>query len=134
MCKLLDLIKDLGIELRIVKRADKNIATTNIYPEEGKEEEEFLKLSSALESALEGWYKRHGEMLTCRLESGEIRDLGDSQAELLNGRYFELYCYECSEVAFVRLWLEAGTFYKKTWISLDIDVVENSLWFSDDLD
>ena len=134
MCKLIDLIKGLGIELRIVKGADKRIATTNIYPEKGTEEEEFLKLSSALESTLEGWYKGHGEMLTCSMEKGRISDLGDLQADIMNGRYFELYCYDCSEVAFIRLWLESGTYYKKTWISLDIDVVEDSLWFSEELD
>ncbi len=73
----------------------------------------------------------NGEYQSVEIKHGKNVDLGIKQAEILDGRFFEVYCYRCSSATFVRIWLEKGLYIKKKWISIDVDENLKTLWFKE---
>jgi hypothetical protein len=73
----------------------------------------------------------NGEFQRVKIKDGENVDLGIKQAEILEGRFFEVYCYKCLSAAFIRVWLEKGLYIKKKWISVDVDENLKTLWFKE---
>lgn len=73
----------------------------------------------------------NGEYQSVEIKYGENVDLGIKQAEILDGRFFEVYCYDCLSIAFVRVWMEKGLYIKKKWISVDVDENLKTLWFKE---
>jgi len=73
----------------------------------------------------------NGEYQSAEIKEGENVDLGIKQAEILDGRFFEVYCYKCLSIAFVRIWLEKGLYIKKKWVSIDVDEILETLWFKE---
>ena len=71
----------------------------------------------------------NGEYQSVEIKHGKNVDLGIKQAEIVNGKFFEVYCYKCLSTAFVRIWLEKGLYIKKKWISVDVDENLKTLWF-----
>ncbi len=70
-----------------------------------------------------------GEIIEARVEKGEIRDMGVREFRILQGYFFEVYCFKCFRSSFIRLFLESDE--RKTWISLDIDEWNPSPWFEE---
>jgi len=73
----------------------------------------------------------NGEYQSVEIKEGENVDLGIKQAEILDGRFFEVYCYKCLSIGFIRIWLEKGLYIKKKWISVDVDENLKTLWFKE---
>jgi hypothetical protein len=65
------------------------------------------------------------------LERGENIDLGLKQAEILKGLIYEIYCYSCNSVIFLRILTEKALFIDKRWISVDCDELRETLWFKE---
>ncbi len=72
---------------------------------------------------------KNGEIQTIDIQAGRNIDLGIEQTKILNGKFFEFYCYTCFSIAFIRILLEEGIYYKQRWISIDIDEILNTPWF-----
>ncbi|MBU4190320.1 MAG: hypothetical protein KJ886_04935, partial [Candidatus Thermoplasmatota archaeon] len=60
----------------------------------------------------------NGEYQSVEIKHGKNVDLGIKQAELLDGRFFEVYCYKCLSAAFVRIWLEKGLYAEINILSM----------------
>lgn len=119
-------------KVKIIQDDDYTIGSTNIYPHEGAVQQVFDELAACIEEKTGDMLKDRGEIQTVTISDGRNIDMGQEQAHLLDGRYFEAYCYECRSITFIRLWLEKTTYDDKApWISIDIDEIENSLWFKD---
>jgi len=73
----------------------------------------------------------NGEYQSVEIKHGKNVDLGIKQAEILEGRFFEVYCYKCLSIGFIRVWLEKGLYIKKSWISVDVDEILETLWFKE---
>ena len=76
--------------------------------------------------------KINGENIIVRGENGSIFDMKEKEAEIKKAFYVECYCYDCLSAYFIRVWHEKALFMEKEWISVDIDEIKQSLWFSDE--
>ncbi|MDY6864375.1 MAG: hypothetical protein SVY15_00180 [Halobacteriota archaeon] len=143
MCDLTECIMDIVKEFegdsrlkeeftqKIEKSSKYTIGTTNLYPGEGEEVGLFNDLVSRLEDYLKDRLNESGEVQILEISSGENIDIGIKQAEVLCGRLFEIYCYKCFSITFLRVWLEEGIFIKKRWISVDVDELTGTPWFNE---
>lgn len=113
------------------------VAWANLYPKPGLEEELYRDVAAAVEASLRESVLDCGELQT--LEGrGENIDLGLKQALLGPGKWFEVYCFNCYSVTFVRVHLEEGLTMDKRgqkWMSVDVDESgtrsSRSLWFEE---
>jgi|GEM_PF-4984013 len=126
---------DLRLKEAFNKRIEKcpgyTIGTTNLYPLEGQEVDLFNDLVFRLEEYLKDHLRESGEVQILKISSGENIDIGIKQADVIGGRVFEMYCYKCFSITFLRVWLEEGIFIKKRWISVDVDELTDTPWFKD---
>ncbi len=117
----------------IKRRESVAVAWANLYPKKGLAEELYKDVAKAVEQGVRKLVLDCGEVQT--LEGhGENVDLGLKQTLLLQGRYFEVYCFNCYSVTFVRVHLEEGLTKDKRgqqWVSVDVDEVAKSPWFED---
>jgi hypothetical protein len=74
-----------------------------------------------------------GEVITYNGTGGKIIDQGNFSFEVLRSKIWECYFYEPETFFYVRLLWEQDNQQKttKNWLSLDIDLVDNSAWFSE---
>lgn len=72
---------------------------------------------------------RNGEYQRMEISGGENVDSGIKQAEILRGVCYEIYCFSCLSMCYLRVLWERGLFYKREWISVDSDEILNSPWF-----
>ena len=107
------------------------IGTTNIFPKIKYRNEIFFEIVKLIETELTDTKKFYGEIQKIEIKKGENIDIGIKQVEIINGRYYELYCYKCYSLIFLRLWLEKGLAVSKNkiWISIDIDEILDTPWF-----
>lgn len=122
---------DCGFNIKIEKNPAYIIGTTNIYPKKDHINSFFGDISEFIEEKLKERLKEDGEVQISKILSGKNIDLGIKQANILDGRYFEIYCYKCFSIVFLRIWLEEGIYVKKKWISVDMDELLKTPWFSD---
>lgn len=117
-------------KFRVMLKRAKNytIGTVNIEPKARFVNVLFKELVELAEQKLQGL---KGEIQKFGIRKGENFDLGVKQAEILKGKFFEIYCYDCSSVTFLRLWLESALFLDKKWLSVDCDEIKNTLWFKE---
>lgn len=121
--------KRLKEKFNVTIKKDKKqiIGSTNIEVKNDIERF-FNDVCCAVENVVK---KVDGEYLSVEIKHGKNVDLGIRQAEILDGRFFEVYCYKCLSSAFVRIWLEKGLYIKKKWISIDVDEILETLWFKE---
>jgi hypothetical protein len=108
------------------------IGSTNIDIQEGLNKF-FAELTDFISSAITNNVPK-GEIQSADIKHGRNVDMGIDQAEIINGRFFEIYCYNCFSITFVRVWLEKALFIEKKWISIDIDEIQHTPWFKGDDD
>lgn len=121
---------DEKFDIKIEKNQKYTIGTTNIYPRKNCIKVFFEDIANFVEENLKEHLKEKGEIQITRISSGKNIDLGIKQANILDGRYFEIYCYKCFSIVFLRMWVEEGLYVKKSWISIDIDELLDTPWFS----
>ncbi|MHA2306159.1 MAG: hypothetical protein ACXACU_12290, partial [Candidatus Hodarchaeales archaeon] len=66
------------------------------------------------------------------IDTGGITDSGTQEFQIIRGKSWEVYLYDPETFIYIRLLNEsriADPFDK--WLSIDIDIVENSAWFAD---
>jgi hypothetical protein len=111
-------LSPLGLQFRYEKEGKEGITTTN-------GQAEFETVRGEIKKVLS---KKRGELIEME-GKGSITDLGQPTAEISDGYYAEFYCYDCLSASFIRIWSERALFMEKKWISVDIDEINDSLWF-----
>lgn len=112
-----------------MRRKQNTTVTWNIYPRDGTQLDRlFQVLSNTIDENLE---ELHGEMIRNKLTNGRILDMGVQEFEIIKGISWEIYLYKPETFIYIRLLNEVSTTtLSKNWISIDIDIVEESAWFS----
>ena len=123
---------DEAFKIKIEEVSKYITGTTNIYPKKDNIDNFFVDISNFIEEKLKEHLKKDGEIQITKISSGQNIDLGIKQANIIDGRYFEMYCYKCFSIVFLRIWLEEGIYVKKKWISIDVDELLETPWFKED--
>ena len=116
--------------VKITRRKQNTTVTWNIYPNDGTQLERlFQVLSNTIDENLE---ELQGEIIRNKLTNGRILDMGVQEFEIIRGISWEIYLYKPETFIYIRLLNEVSTTtLSKNWISIDIDIVEESAWFSE---
>lgn len=117
------------LEVKIRDKNNYTIGTANIY---FKDQALFQELAGYAEQFLIDFARPNGEIQIAEVRAGKNIDLGIEQVRILDGKSFEVYCYECLSISFIRIILEEGLYYKQRWASIDIDELINTPWFAED--
>ncbi|MBI4362323.1 MAG: hypothetical protein HY558_04035 [Euryarchaeota archaeon] len=110
------------------------VAGVNLYPKRGQAQEVFEDVSAHLEERMRQRVLDCGEIQVLEGAHGENVDIGVRQAQILQGKYMEIYCFNCFSVVFLRILLEEGltkTTQGKQWVSVDVDEIRDSPWFKE---
>jgi hypothetical protein len=77
----------------------------------------------------------HGELIRNTIRTGEIWDSGKTYFGIKGGSHFEVYCFACKSLTFVRIQHEKMLYApEKEWLSIDVDENQDTLWLSEHLD
>lgn len=120
--------KTLPVKIR--NRKQNSVLTWNIFPSELIELEEFYQ---TLEDLIFHQIKNvKGEIVESTLVRGKVIDAGIQEFEINAGKTWDIYLYEPEIFIYLRLLHESRlTQDQEGWISIDIDLVTESAWFSD---
>ncbi|MBS7250395.1 MAG: hypothetical protein KIH08_07370 [Candidatus Freyarchaeota archaeon] len=118
------------------KRKEKENAiiwTTNIYLKDKSQLSEFVSyIADVVESILERHLASDGEIIRLSVGSGTVSDRGEIWFGIVGGVVFEVYCFTCRSISFVRILHEKQLYGEKNeWVSLDIDEYLDSQWFEE---
>lgn len=73
----------------------------------------------------------NGEIIEFNLSNGTIRDSGVQEFQILTGKTWEVYLYKPETFIYLRLLYESRTDDPDNkWISIDVDIVLDSAWFT----
>lgn len=75
---------------------------------------------------------KNGEIQKMEICRGENIDSGVRQTEILRGVCYEIYCFDCFSMCYLRVLWERGLVYRREWISVDADEILKSPWFSEE--
>ncbi len=117
------------LPVRINKRKQNITITWNIYPVDRIRLEDLSKiLTKTVEENLKDI---NGEIIHCTLTDGMIRDRGVQEFQIHSGKTWEIYLYDPEIYVDVRLLCESRiTQPHDKWLSIDIDIVMESAWFT----
>ncbi len=131
----------LGEDSRVAKRfrftrkerENAVIVTTNIYLRKKSQFPEFVSyLTGIVKSIIENHIGLNGEIIRLDVRGGVISDRGEIWFEVIGGVVFEVYCFTCRSISFVRILHEKQLYGEKNeWISLDVDEYRDSQWFEE---
>lgn len=128
-----DLRLSRPVKFKRKEKGNVNIATTNIYLKEKSLLGDFVSyISNSVESIIEKHLALNGEIIKLNIESGTVSDRGEVWFEIVDGVVFEVYCFTCKAISFVRVLHEKQLYGEKNeWISLDMDEYLDSQWFEE---
>jgi hypothetical protein len=128
-----DLRLSEGLKFKRKEKWNMVIVTTNIYLKEKSQLHEFLShISSVLESIIKKHLELNGEIIKLGISGGTVDDRGEIWFEVVEGVIFEVYCFTCKSISFVRVLHEKQLYgEKKEWISIDVDEYLDSQWFEE---
>jgi len=117
------------LPVRINQHKQNIIVTWNIYPGDRIQLPDLFQI---LTKTIGGSLKDiNGEIIYCSLTNGEISDRGVQEFQIHMGRTWEIYLYDPEIYIDVRLLYESRVSQSQDrWLSIDIDVVTESAWFT----
>ena len=122
--------RERTLPVKIKKQRQNTIITWNIYPEPQNEiKNTFSDLREVISGILE--QPLDGELIYSEIKKGQILDAGINAFSIIQGFSWDLYLYQPEIFVYVRLVHETTLDKTNEWISIDIDVIENSAWFLD---
>lgn len=122
-----------SIEIRgptIRKRTNNITISYNIIPEKDNFEKVWEKLNSEIGVEFDELSKS-GEIITYSAENGSILDQGVEYFKVLKSKLYECYIYEPESFIYARLLHEYDKLKKNEWLSIDIDIIDQSAWFEE---
>ncbi len=122
------------VKFKRKERGNTIILTTNIYLRDKSLLSEFVSyIANIVELVIEKHLALNGEIIKTNIESGTVSDRGEVWFEIVDGAMFEVYCFACSSISFVRVLHERQLYGEKNeWISLDVDEYRDSPWFEEE--
>lgn len=104
----------------------------NVYPLHQDKTDMLLQrlIQTARQIATE-FIGENGEIIAAQVGMGEIRDQGHPYFEITRGQIFECYHYNLESFAYIRVFQENKLAETESWISLDLDLLEKSAWFTE---
>jgi hypothetical protein len=128
-----DLRLSRGVKFGRKEKGNAIIVTTNIYLKEKSLLGEFFSyISNSVGLIIEKHLALNGEIIKMNIERGTVSDRGEVWFEIIEGVVFEVYCFTCRAISFVRVLHEKQLYGEKNeWISLDIDEYLDSQWFEE---
>ncbi len=117
------------LPVKIINRKQNTTLTWNIYP---TEKIPLNNLLHVLMKTIEENFKNiKGEIIQFNLSNGKIHDGEVQEFQISTGKIWEIYLYEPETFIYLRLLSESRLAHPdKKWISIDIDIVEESSWFA----
>jgi hypothetical protein len=90
------------------------------------------EISEKIEKGVKTHIGSHGEFIKGTISTGYIWDSGKSYFEIKGGFYFEVYCFACKSLTFIRLTHERTLYApEKEWLSIDMDEEQNTVWLDE---
>ncbi|UCE13441.1 MAG: hypothetical protein JSV04_14815 [Candidatus Heimdallarchaeota archaeon] len=118
------------LPVKIRNRRQNSVLSWNIFPSELIELKDFYQ---TLEDLITTQIKNvKGEIIQSTLARGEITDTGVQEFKIISGKTWDIYLYDPEIFIYLRLLHESRlTQDQDGWISIDIDLVNESAWFCD---
>lgn len=124
--------KDLRYTGPTLREVQNNLTISyNIYPSLDILDDFYEKTSEIVLKILNK-FSIHGELICYKGSEGEIIDQGIVAFNILKANHYEFYIYKSGSFIYCRLLKEFDPLQKKTWISIDLDIIEKSAWFKED--
>jgi hypothetical protein len=90
------------------------------------------EITRLIEETIKMHIGSHGELIKNTIRTGEIWDSGKTYFEIKGGFHFEVYCFTCKSLTFVRVQHEKMLYApEKEWLSIDVDENQDTLWLAD---
>lgn len=90
------------------------------------------EITRLIEETIKMHIGSHGELIKNTIRTGEIWDSGKTYFEIKGGSHFEVYCFNCKSLTFVRVQHEKMLYApEKEWLSIDVDENQDTLWLAD---
>ncbi len=118
------------LPVKVIKRNNNTVVTWNIYPKNpAKNDKLLVELTKTIE---ENFDNIVGEIIKLNITNGSIIDSGNQEFQIIKGQSWEVYLFDPETFIYIRLLNESRiTDPFDKWLSIDIDIVENSAWFAD---
>jgi hypothetical protein len=109
------------------------VCSGNFFPQNP---DALLLATNEVAELVEKTIKEHigskGEFMKSMIKVGEIWDSGKIYFEIKGGSHFEVYCFACKSLTFVRVQHEKMLYPpRKEWLSIDIDEDSDTLWLAE---
>jgi hypothetical protein len=90
------------------------------------------EISERIENTIKSHIGSNGELIEGVISTGNIWDGEKTYFEIKGGYYFEVYCFTCKSLTFIRVTHER-TLYppERQWISIDMDEDQNTIWLEE---
>jgi hypothetical protein len=90
------------------------------------------EVSELVEKTIKGHIGSTGELIRSVIRKGEIWDSGKTFFEIKGGMHFEVYCFACKSLTFVRVQHEKMLYPpQREWLSIDIDENQDTIWLAE---
>ncbi len=117
------------LPVKVIHRKQNTTLTWNIYPTEKIPLDNLIH--TLIKTIEENFKNIKGEIIHFNLSNGKIQDGGIEEFQISKGKIWEIYLYEPEIFIYLRLLSETRlTHPHEKWISIDIDIVEESAWFA----
>jgi hypothetical protein len=114
-------------------RGNHSIHTGNYYFKQSTDIQGALdEISETIESKIKSHILSKGELIKGVISKGYIWDDQKVYFEIRSGIYFEVYCFKCKSLTFIRVTHEKTLFSpEKQWLSIDMDEDHDTLWLEE---
>ena len=118
------------LPVKIAKRNQNTTVTWNIFPT--KTVDLDVIFSVIAEKINSSFTSIKGEIIKLEDSKGNIIDSGIQEFKIIKANTWEIYLYDPEVFLFIRLLYELRLENPDDkWLSIDIDITENSAWFAD---
>jgi hypothetical protein len=117
-------------------RAEYSICSGNFFARGSEDLSQAVnEVTRLVEETIKIHIGSHGELIKNTIRTGEIWDSGKTYFEIKGGSHFEVYCFTCKSLTFVRVQHERMLYApEKEWLSIDVDENQDTLWLAEPLD
>lgn len=114
-------------------RENYSVCSGNFFPQDLKDLSPATdEVTELIEKTIKEHIGSNGELIKSTIRKGEIWDSGKPYFEIKGGSHFEVYCFACKSLTFVRVQHEKMLYSpQKEWLSIDIDEDLDTLWLTE---
>jgi hypothetical protein len=119
--------------LRRSSRDNYSFCSGNFFPRDLSDLPRAVEeTSEVVEKTIKGHIGQSGELIRSIIRKGEIWDSGKTYFEIKGGSHFEVYCFKCKSLTFVRVQHEKMLYPpQREWLSIDVDENQDTLWLAE---